>query len=409
MYSKILMRLFFILVMFISIWSCTEASKTIKTIDFSSDYKFNSQIQQKVERDTVPWKYQISAADYATKGDYKNALLQWDLAMPQRERNYTASQIDSLQKLYSVANAHEFIIAEAAKHQIVIINEAHHNSMHRMFTKSLLKDLYDAGYRYLALEALANGNDTDTDLNTRNYPVQETGYYTKDPQFGNMIRTALVLGFTLVPYESTENVNGKEREIAQAKNLQKIIEKDPNGKLLIHCGFDHVLEGTHRSWEKAMAAQLKAYTGIDPLTIHQVLYSEKGNLKYNHPLLKTFDIKKPSVLLDNDKKPFQYTRRKAWTDIAVFHPNTSYTNNRPNWLFTNKNQKVNIDLKTLEIDFPVMILAYKKGEEIKTAIPVDITEIDTKTTDCVLGLEKGTYEIVVTNGKQSVKFDEVVE
>lgn len=409
MYSKSLIKFALIAVVVISFWSCTEAPKTIENIAFSSNYKFNAQIEEKVENDTNPVKYQIAAADYATKGDYKNALLQWDLAMRGRDRAYTASQIDSLQNLYTVIHANDLILAQAAKHQITIINEAHHNSKHRMFTKSLLKDLYDLGYRYLALEALSNGNYADTELNIRKYPIQRTGHYIKDPQFGDMVRTALKLGFKVVPYEAIENVNGKEREIAQAKNLQQIIAKDPKAKFIIHCGFDHVLEGNHRSWEKAMAARLKEYTGIDPLTIHQVQYSEKANPKFNHPLLKVFDIKRASVLLDKNKQPFQYTRRETWSDIAVFHPNTTYIHNRPDWLFTNGNKKITIDLQPIALDFPVMILAYKKGENIKTAVPVDITEAKTKTSVCLLGLQKGDYEIVITNGAQAVKLAESVK
>ncbi|WP_298417712.1 hypothetical protein [uncultured Kordia sp.] len=326
-----------------------------------------------------------------------------------REQNYTKQQIDSLQGIYSTINAKDYIIAEAAKNQVIIINEAHHNSLHRAFTKSLLKDLYDLGYRYLGLEALGNGKDLDSSLNTRKYPIQKTGYYTKDPQFGDLIRVAIELGFTVFPYEQTGNANGKQREIAQAKNIQKIIENDPKAKFLIHCGFDHALEGTHRSWEKAMAGRLKEYTGIDPLTINQVMYSERGNLKYNHPMLKVFDIKESSILLDKNKEPFKYTRRKTWSDLAVFHPETNYIDNRPNWIFANENQKVTIDLKMIDIEFPVMIFAYKKGEDLKTSVPIDITEVKTKTSICALGLKKGNYEIVVTNGEQSVKFDEVVK
>lgn len=409
MYSKTFVKLSLFCIVCISIWSCSEAEKIIETIEFSTDYKFSSQIQEQLAKDTLAWKYQISASDYATKGDYKNALLQWDLAMRGREQNYTTSQVDSLQEIYSTVNAKDFIISEAAKNQVVIINEAHHSSLHRMFTKSLLRDLYDLGYRYVGMEALGNGKDLDNGLNTRKYPIQKTGFYTKDPQFGDLVRTALELGYTVFPYEETTNANGKEREIAQAKNIQKVIENDPNAKFLIHCGFDHVLEGKHRSWEKAMAERLKEYTGIDPLTIHQVEYSERGNSKYNHPMLKAFDIKTPSILLDKNKKPYTYTRRETWSDIAVFHPTTTYEDNRPNWLFTNGNQKVTIDLKAVEIGFPVMILAYKKGEDIKTSIPIDIAEAETKTSVCALGLKKGDYEIVVTNGKESVKFLEVVK
>ena len=68
-----------------------------------------------------------------------------------------------------------------------------------------------------------------------------------------------------------------------------------------------------------------------------------------------------------------------------------------------------IDLKPIVIEFPVMILAYKKGEVIKNAVPVDITEAETRTSICNLGLQTGSYEIVITNGKESVIFDEVVK
>jgi hypothetical protein len=409
MYSKIYYKLFLACFLCIGLWSCSESQKTIETINFTTDYKFNAQIEKKVAEDTLAWKYQISASNYATKGDYKNALSQWDLAMRGREQNYTTSQIDSLKALYSTVNAKEYIVSKASKSQVVIINEAHHNSLHRMFTKSLLKDLYDQGYRYLGLEALGNGKYLDPALNKRKYPILKTGNYIKDPQFGDLVRTALELGFIVFPYEQTTNVNGKQREIAQAKNIQKVIENDPKAKFLIHCGFDHVLEGNHRSWGKAMAERLKEYTGIDPLTIHQVKYSERGNLKYNHPMLKAFEIKNPSILMDTNKQPYRYTRRETWSDLAVFHPTTTYDDNRPNWLFTNGNEKVIIDLKAVEIEFPVMVLAYKKGEDIKISVPVDIAEAETKTSVCALGLKKGNYEIVVTNGKKSVKFLEEVK
>ena len=56
-----------------------------------------------------------------------------------------------------------------------------------------------------------------------------------------------------------------------------------------------------------------------------------------------------------------------------------------------------------------MVLAFKKGENINLAVPVDITEVENKTGNCNLGLEKGNYEIVVTNGKESFKFERKVK
>jgi len=153
----------------------------------------------------------------------------------------------------------------------------------------------------LGLEALSNEEHLDSLQKIRKYPVQKTGYYITDPQFGNLVREAIEIGYTVFPYETNSGeANGKPREIDQARNIQKVIEARPSEKYLIYCGFDHALEGTHDYWERAMAGRLKEFTGIDPLTINQVLYSEKSNSKFNHPLLKALDIKVSTIILDKD-------------------------------------------------------------------------------------------------------------
>lgn len=398
---------FYILTIILLLTSCKEKKRIVEKIDFKTVYKFSSEIEDQITKDTVFWKYQISASDYAIKGDYKNALIQWDSAMGTSEKNFTEAQTDSIKQKYSKLKATDYIIEEAEKNQIVIINEAHHNSFHRVFTKTLLKKLYDIGYTNFGLETLSH---EDTLLNNRKYPIIESGYYSKDPQFGNLIRKALEIGYTIFPYETKNSGNGIEsREKEQAKNIQNIIESKPNEKFLIYCGFGHNVEGVHPSWGNTMASILTEYTGINPVTINQVAYSEKSNPKFNNPLLKVFNIKEPSILIDKDKNPLRYERGSAWSDIAVFHPNTLYIDNRPNWLFENGNKNVSISLTDIQIQFPVMVLAFKKGEDINLAVPVDITEVKNGAGNCNLGLETGIYNIVITNGKDSVKFEQNVD
>lgn len=408
MNSRFLNKLILVNLIVIGFLSCRESKRKIEKIDFDTEYKFSSEIENKVEKDTVAWKYQISAAAYATKGDYKNALRHWDHAMGTQEKKLTESQIDSLHQKYSKVKATDFIIDQAKTHQVVIINEAHHNSYHRVFTKSLLQKLYEEGYKNLGLEALSNGENLDSTLNKRKYPIQETGHYIKDPQFGNLVRDALEIGYNLFAYDNMDH-NGKPREIAQAKNIQKEMEAKQHERFIIYSGFDHALEGKHKSWEKAMAGRLTEYTGINPLTINQVVYSERSEPKFNHPFLKAFDIKESTILIDDNKKPLKYERGKAWTDLAVLHPNTEYTEDRPAWLFENGNKKVSVNLNEIEIAYPVMVLAFKQGEDINKAVPMDITEVQNKTENCNLGLVEGNYEIVVTNGKESFKFERQVK
>ena len=400
---------FYTLTIILLLTSCKVEKRVIEKIDFETEYKFSSEIEDKVAKDTVPWKYQFSAADYATKGDYKNALIQWDLAMKTREKSYTKTQIDSINQKYTKVKAADYIIEQSKKNQVVIINEAHHNSFHRVFTKSLLQKLFDNGYKNLGLEALGNGEYLDSTLNNRKYPILKTGHYIKDPQFGNLVRDALEIGYELFAYENMGKGGGKPREIEQARNIEKVINSKPNEKFLIHCGFDHALEGTLNSWEKAMAGRLTEYTRINPLTINQVVYSEKSDPKFNHPLVKALNIEQSTIVIDKNNNPLKYERGEAWTDIAVFHPNTEYIDNRPNWLFENGNKNVSISLKGIQIEFPVMVLAFKKGEDINLAVPNDITELKSLTDNCNLGLKNGNYNIVVTNGKESIKFEHSVK
>jgi hypothetical protein len=383
-----------------------KSKRVYQKIDFENNYKFNSEIQEKLAKDTVDWKYQISAGEYAMKGDYKNALEQWDIAFPGKPQTIFQKQIDSINSKYQIVPALNYIVKKAKSNQIIIINEAHNNSSHRVFTKNLLQNLYDNGYKNLGLEALSNGKKMDSLLNKRKYPVQKSGYYIKDPQFGNLVRTALKIGYTVFPYERTSDVSGKEREIEQARNIKKIIDQKPDEKLIIHCGFDHVLEGNHKSWGKAMAGRLYEFTGINPLTINQTKNSERSNPKLNNPLLKALNLNEPSVLLNKNGKPLKYIRREAFTDIAVLHPITKYLNGRPNWLFDSRKKDVKIDLKDINISFPVMALAYLKNEDINKAVPTDIIEIQDKNNVGHLALKNGNYNIVINNklGK-SLKFE----
>lgn len=383
--------------------SCEQ--KTIsKKIDYDLPYKFNYEIEQQLAKDSMPWRFQIAASEYTLKGNYKDALRMWDSVFPPRELLYSSREIDSVKNIKS-KNAEEVIISEAKENRIVIINEAHHSSKHRVFTKQLLNDLYTIGYRHLGLEALGNGANLDSLLNQRKYPIQNSGYYTKDPQFGNLIREALRIGFHVFPYEDTFSNNGKEREITQAKNVQKVISQFPEDKILLHCGFDHALEGQHKSWGKAMAARIKEFTGIDPLTINQVVYDEKSSPKFNHPLMKALKVEEPTVLIDENNKPVRYHRGDSWNDIFVIHPNTKFSENKAIWV----EKPTRINLSAFKIAYPIMVLAYLKNEDLSNAIPTDISELKDENDTCILNLEKGAYNIVVTNSSESYKLTEIVK
>lgn len=147
--------------------------------------------------------------------------------------------------------------------KVVMLNEMHWLPKHRIFAAKLLQPLKDNGYGYLAVEAV--NRDFVADLNKRGFPTKNSGYYTREPFFGWLLRKAIDLGFKIVAYDEFDTEN---REKAQAENLKKIFEKDANAKVFVYAGIDHILE--HHPANKWMAAYFKEITGIDPLTIDQV-------------------------------------------------------------------------------------------------------------------------------------------
>lgn len=392
--------LFFVLLMF----GCAH-KKEIKHLDsFERKYKFDSEIFEKLEKDTVAWKHQLSANEFMLKGKYKKALKEWDKAFKGRNISYSEAKKDSLKKIFTIHNAKDEIIKRSEDSQIIIINEAHHNSNHRLFTKLLLKELFDKGYKHLGLEALDNGVDKDLLLNERGYPIKKSGYYTNDPKFSLLIREAKRIGYNIFSYEQNIGVNNAKREIEQAKNIKKEIDKYPVDKFLIHCGFDHVLEGDYKRWGKTMTGRLKEYTGIDPLTINQTKYSEKGSKEFNTPMLKVFEVKSPSVLKDKSGNLFKYKRSNAWADIAIFHP-----------LISEKNKEVKkshvLELDKLELNnYPLMVLVFERNDNINQAVPIVIKEAYDEQEKIILNLEKGIYKVVVVNKENdAVTFQEEIK
>ncbi|UYW01897.1 hypothetical protein K5I29_02990 [Flavobacterium agricola] len=352
-------------------------------------YKFSEDTLREIENDSTSWKYQVGATKLSFSGYYPSVLSAWD---QNGFRKPQPSQKDSLYFTNSKkVNAKTHIIEQAKNAQLVIINEAHHVAKHRTFIQSLLKELYKNGYRYLGLETL-----TDAAINERKYAVTESGYYVKEPEFGNLIAEALQLGFILFAYEASEGKNGKEREIEQAQNIQKFIENNPAGKVLIHCGYAHVYENDFPYWGKAMAGRLKDNMQIDPLTIDQTLFLERADKTNNHLFMKLNNTNEPLVLIDEKNQVFNGNDIINQTDIVVIHPETQYINNRPNWLIRNK-KRHKISSSKIKNNESFLVLAYRNNEHENQGVPSDIIEITDSNPSKELFLTKGIYTIVVKN------------
>lgn len=181
----------------------------------------------------------------------------------------------------SVSQVIDTVIKEAEKHKIVMINENHFYPNHRILIFDLLQNLKEIGYNYLALETLSTKQDSVLNL-ANSYPVLETGFYTSEQNYSNLIRKAKELEFEFVAYENTDS--NKNREIGQADNLyNKTFLINPNSKVVVLAGIDHILEKPTSTGKEWMATVFKNKYNIDPLTVSQThlnLYRKHIKSKY---------------------------------------------------------------------------------------------------------------------------------
>ena len=191
--------------------------------------------------------------------------------------------------------------------------------------------------------------------------------------------------------------------------IYKILIIFKEGKYIIYCGYQHAYEGIHKSWEKTMAGRLSDLTGINPLTIDQTQFSEKSNPKYNEPLLGMINNTTPVVLKDENQVIYNGEDKILYTDIKIVHPITKYLKGRPDWMLTGSRKLYKIPSSEIPV-YPVLVLAYRKGEFEQKGIPADIIELNTSKDSRSLILDKGNYEIVIKNKEYKVinRFEKMI-
>lgn len=187
------------------------------------------------------------------KKAYQQSLI--DKAIKNKEGVYI-SKTKTFQKLKNIAK----------NERVFMLNESHWMPNNRVLAAQLLPLLKEAGFQYLAVEAVYK--DKDHTLNERKIPLNTTGYYVREPYFGLFLRKAKELGFEIISYDQFDTEN---RELTQAENIYEIIEKDSEAKIFVYAGFSHVFENEPQTEHeyKRMAAYFKDISGINPITIDQ--------------------------------------------------------------------------------------------------------------------------------------------
>jgi hypothetical protein len=247
-------------------------------------------------------------------GIYTQAVVGFPLAARLPEQ-FTLPTTDA----WRSAPAVNAIVELARDRRLVLVSEAHHNAHTRRLTLALLPRLRALGFNYFAAEALLG---TDTELARRGYPIERSGTeYLRDPLYGDIVRTALRLGFHVIAYD--EGGAGQPREDAQARNLyQAVFAHDPHARLFVHAGYAHIDKSSGRLGKiEPMAMQLQKLAGVEALAIDQtdIMESDWTADDAWHRLQKLVPSDQPQVLLKRDGDT-PWSARPAAYDISVILP-----------------------------------------------------------------------------------------
>ncbi|WP_233842526.1 hypothetical protein [Dyella sp. 2HG41-7] len=262
-------------------------------------------------------------------GDYVDAVKSFSIGQPLQP----GDRPSPLESEGYVAHPAIDAIPDIAKNdQIVLLNEAHNVAMTRSLTVPLLSRLYAEGFRYFAAETLVQ---SDTQLATRGYPTNDSGFYTEEPVYAEMIRTALKLGFKVVAYEATSSATSTDaREAEQARHLyESVFAQDPHARLVINAGYEHIVTSGSYLDGTSMAEHLRKLTGASMLSIEQTAMYPHPFSKSDHPyytqVIKKLQPDAPIVFVDPHGKPWSL---RAANDVTVFFPPERLDHGRPTWL-----------------------------------------------------------------------------
>lgn len=370
-------------------------------------YYLSRQIAEGLAQGTREMRLPFAAQFYSYIGKYHQAQrinneigLEWGFdTVTAEDRSYFAQ--------FEAREAVAALLKRTVEEKVVIINEAHHKPRHRLLTRSLLQGLYDQGYRYFGLETLSFCTTDatwfcDTLLNERGYPLNAyaSGTYVTEPQMAMLIREAISIGFQLFPYEDTS----QDRDRMQAQHIADFMAEHPNGKVLIHCGWYHLLEAENEG-RKWMAEYLREMTGINPFTIYQDILIER----YCSPespffnMVGTYD--QPTVFVNAGGDFYNGHAGFNKFDVLVYHPRTRYVFNRPDWLVHYPGNRIYRPERP-GIAYPVLVKAFRSTESDE-ATPIDIIELEYEADQTVMVLPAGNYRLEFVNEVEEREVREV--
>jgi hypothetical protein len=329
-----------------------------------------------------------------------------------------------------------------AKNKLIILNEGHDLPFTRAFLYHIIDTLIAHGYKHFFFETLA----IDSLGNQYSGFTSKSGYFTNEVIGGEVIRKIFSHKRSIHHYENnylhfdTVTINnticfvdkknksklitiedsflkkgikeesGNGRDTKQALNIATIMNRNPNEKYFVFCGYAH---GARSKWNiYNMGNTLRHILGEDSvITIDQFNLVECGKPQNEDSVYKKYcrNITIPRVpkYKNTNKYVTEFSNNPNPYDMEIAHPKTIYKNNRPTWYELN-DEKHRYDVnKIVPSEFhskDYLALVYYEEEYIKfgnNAVPADMIQIlaNRGEHDFVLRPDKKYYLVLIKDNK----------
>lgn len=260
----------------------------------------------------------------------------------------------------------------ARSRRAIFLNEDHTAPMTRSLTVALLSRLRAEGFNTFAAETLYQKGLPG--LLRRGYATRNTGFYTEEPVYAEMVRTALRLGYRVIAYEAPDTARNAAREADEAENLYRLaFVGHPRARLVVNAGFAHIQKRGRYLGGHSMAEDFMRISGIDPLSVEQTMLIGHLRPSYDHPdwraVIAALHPTQPIVFLSQGGRAWSL-RRGAY-DVSVLFPRERVLDGRPTWLgLWGLRYPIRVSGSTCKGQFPCLVEA-RYADEAPNAIPAD--------------------------------------
>lgn len=383
-------------------------------------YDFSDSIVQKISREPGTVVDGAISQALAISGYYDGAMTYEPLDSAQNKIYLDGKQ-------WHTVDARSYILDKAANYDLLMINEAHNRPQHRLFTKSLLKDLYAKGYRVLFAEGIWD----DENINRKGYPLDTDGRLLSDPSYASMLRYAKRLGYYVAAYEYKQPAkksywddsakvdsrgsmryisynppdtftrrilpNGDTmyevtsiRERTQAKNIYDIMQAHKGEKCIVHVGYGHINEdGAMMAYHLRKLMNWKPFLRVEQTTLDDRKEYIGSNVK--------LPARKPIFLADSSGD-FFVTPSITANCLEMINASVRDSLMRPGYLFEDVEKRYVYRLPKEQVgQGDCVFAAYPLQEynaEHEHAIAVDVVYAKTAQTVPPMLLYKGKYAVL---------------